>query len=215
MSAAAAPDESVPQYTSKAGRVVPDAHKLAFTFDGDDFVLIRPKLLTAISMMDLAESPTPRSTAGIGRDLARLLLGLLQYVEAQEPELPYLTDENGEILFDGEGEDAVPRKNPNAGKPRGRALLMARLDDPEDPFDLPDLEPVFRDLAGLIFKRPTGAPREPSPPPGASSASSDSEESTPSTPEETSGTSKATSSSRSSKTGSTKGSRTGPKAAVN
>lgn len=144
---------AVPEYTSNREREVGPADRAAFKLDGDSYVLLRPKLAIATQMMRLAETDSYRSVSELGLDLTRLLLSILGYIEEEDPE-PVM-------LEDGE------TPNPNAGKLRGQALLRHRLSDPKDGFDLPDLEPIFRDLVKAMFGRPTQARPEPSPKPAA------------------------------------------------
>ena len=126
---------TVPEFTSRRGRTVGEQDKMPFKLDGDDFVLIRPKLNTGLTMLRLLETDTQRSYVELGADVARMLLGTLSYIEEQEP------------FIDADG----------VRHSRGQELLYDRLNDPNDGFDLPDLLPVFKQLAQAMFPgRPTG-----------------------------------------------------------
>lgn len=61
------------------------------------------------------------------------------------------------------------------GSPRGRALILSRLDDVDDNFDLENLIPTVMQLTRGYLERPTGSPRASSAPrrqasPGPASA---------------------------------------------
>lgn len=120
-------------FTSARGRTLSDEFKLPFQMDGDSFVLLQPKTSVSLAMLALVDDATDdRPLSEQGSEVQRLLYTLLAYVEPQP-------------------------NDPDSGELRGQALLRYRLDDPEDGFDLPDLEPVLRLLIKEKFGRPTKA----------------------------------------------------------
>jgi hypothetical protein len=137
-------DEPIPEFTSARG--LQNTDRIPFKLDGDCYALLRPKLSMMIGMIQLVEAPElNRSSVTVGTNLARLLLNLIDYIEKELPEPPFL-------------DAAGKRLNPKAGQLRGRDRIYERLNDTTDGFDLTDLMPIVRALADKAFPdRPTGA----------------------------------------------------------
>lgn len=124
--------DDVPSFTSPKERPAGSDDTQRFKFDGDTYTLRRPKMTIAMTMLRLAEGEDSRTVEELGLDLVRLLSGMIAYIVEEKP-------------------------GP-AGEIRGRARLMNRLMDPDDPLDLMDLNEPFQQLIQLVFKRPTKPP---------------------------------------------------------
>jgi len=122
--------EAVPAYTS-GGNPPPKGAKdeARFTMDGEQYVLRRPKMAIAMTMLRLAEGESEQE---MGMDLIRLLSAVIAYIKKEPPAAD--------------------------GTLRGQARLMHRLSDPDDLLDLLDLNQPFQDLIAQVYENPTGSP---------------------------------------------------------
>jgi hypothetical protein len=130
-------DDTPLEFTTAGRRKIEARDRVHFKIDGEPFTMIRPKLAVATTAVQLIDAEADRPTLELSADLLRCVSGLFRYIEA------------------------APRTKPTeshpAGRVQGRALLDARLSDPEDSFDLVDLMPVFKSVLEGMFDRPTGA----------------------------------------------------------
>lgn len=142
----------VPEYELEpyAGEQVGEAvDRLEFKFDGDTYVLRRPKMSIAIPLLNLATGTDSRTVMELGVDIVRLITGIISYIEEAPP---------AAVL----GPDGEPTGDE---KMQGQALLMHRLADPKDQLDILHLNRPFQDLMVRIFKgNPTGSRPESSKP---------------------------------------------------
>lgn len=107
---------------------------LPFKIGGVLFHLTMPKQFDIAQMVNVLDSGRPLDDAANTGVMLRFAGRLIEYIVDEPP-----------------GED---------GKLRGRALLLQRLANPRDKFDLVHLTPIFTDLLkGYLGGRPTGSPR--------------------------------------------------------
>lgn len=121
-----------------------EVSNIAFKINGQVFPISTPKLGIATAFVDLMENSSLSQIefATKAMNAIRAFIVYFQEVPGYEP---------GEI-------DGQP--NPNAGKLRGRARIMQRLNDPADSFDLMDLAEPLKQAFGTMFG---GRPTSPSP----------------------------------------------------
>lgn len=116
-----------------------------FKLDGVQFTLRKPKSAISMHMIRLAEGDAMHTDNEISKDMLNLTMSIIAYIKQEPP-------------------------NPD-GSLRGQALILHRLNDPEDDMDLPDLAAPFSDLINRVFERPTTPRPGSSPKPRASRAS--------------------------------------------
>lgn len=122
----------VPEFTTPKKDKSKTKSEAPFKFDGVPYVLLRPKMVIAMTMLRLAEGEEMSTETEMGLDMVRLLSSLLGYIKKEAP------SPEGDL--------------------RGQAHLMHRLSDVNDDLDLTDLAGPFQELIGKLFERPTGKP---------------------------------------------------------
>ena len=131
----------------------PDTPTLDFTIrygpgpeQVDTFTLYAPKLSIAVGLLSLMDEGglANVNVTQAGVKVAEALWGVVAYVKEEPPEPMVI------------GPEDDPRPNPNGGRARGQARLLARLRDPRDGMDILDLAPLFERAIKAMFDRPTG-----------------------------------------------------------
>lgn len=134
--------EKIPEFTSRPKTKAGARNEAPFKLDGVRYVLRRPKNSLAMQMLSAVRGEDFSLESERARDYLSLVAQFIGYVKLEPPE---------QVTKDGKptGEQRL----------RGRALLIQRLNDPEDDLDLEDLGPVIEQLLEWLYDRnPTKPP---------------------------------------------------------
>lgn len=120
----------IPEYQSGGTRKILKADKAPFKLDGVLYTLIKPKKALMAQMASVIDPSKPFETGDNAKNLLMFSSQMIANIEDEESDAK--------------------------GAPRGRQLLLHRLNDANDSLDLDDLMPIFTNLMNGWFKRPTG-----------------------------------------------------------
>lgn len=127
-----------------------DIPRIAFRLNGQIFWVRRPKTALATHMISLMESEMGSGEFGV--NMTNVLNAFLGYIELENGIEPKTHGGQPNVWVNEAGETMQL-----AGKLRGRARLLQRINDPTDEFDLPHLARPMRAVMEAMFEnRPTG-----------------------------------------------------------
>lgn len=128
-----------------------DVPTLDFLLNGQTFTVQLPKIGVATSLLMVLDDEQTKME--FTKETMRLIRTFMLYILEE----PGVEPDAYPSMLRGKKNPQAGLPNPNAGKIRGRARLMQRINDPKDKFDLTDLvKPMISVLEAMFDDRPTG-----------------------------------------------------------